>query len=59
MANYMDQVLTTLREQYGITNDDALAYIRAELLRSWKNGIERGRNPRPATDHTKRPQRSA
>ena len=38
---------------YGVTNPKAVAYIRTELLKSWRNGIEAGRK-RTRTDDRSR-----
>lgn len=40
--NYMDQVLTELRERYGL-DEEGTEYVRGELVRSFKNGLKRGR----------------
>lgn len=44
--SYMDDLLKELRTTWGIQNDGALAFIRAELVKSFKNGIMRGREER-------------
>jgi len=55
--NYMDRLLEALRDEHGITDPETLALIRAELIRSFKNGIMRGRelarSPRPEPTETK------
>jgi hypothetical protein len=51
--NYLDQVIATLAGTYGVTNPKAIAYIRTELLKSWRNGIEAGRK-RSRTDDRSR-----
>lgn len=43
MPNYMDALLEELRTQFDVRDPDALARIREELIRSFKNGIMRGR----------------
>jgi len=41
--NYMQGLLESLRDEHGIKNPETLALIREELIRSFKNGIMRGR----------------
>ena len=40
--NYMENLLRELRNDYGV-REDAIERIRAELVKSFKNGIARGR----------------
>ena len=51
--NYMDQVLTELRERYGL-DEEGTEYVRAELVRSFKNGLKRGRGRESAAIDTSR-----
>ncbi len=57
--NYMEGLLEVLRDEHGVTNPETLDLIRAELIRSFKNGIMRGRElaraPKPSD--TTRPYR--
>jgi hypothetical protein len=55
--NYLDEVMSTLQTQYRVTDSQALEYIRAELLRSWKNGVERGQRRAEGPEGTTRARR--
>jgi hypothetical protein len=56
--NYMEGLLEVLRDEHGVTDPETLALIREELIRSFKNGIMRGRelarSPRQEPKETKR-----
>ncbi len=57
MANYMDNLLADLRTHWGL-DDEAVEFVKAELIKSFKNGLMRGRelarNPR---QEPKKPER--
>ncbi len=40
--SYMEDLLTRLREDFGLS-EDAIEAVHAELIRSFKNGLQRGR----------------
>jgi hypothetical protein len=42
-GGYMEALLQTLREEHGIESEETLAFIRSELVRSFKNGLMKGR----------------
>lgn len=43
-GGYMTQLLETLRREHGIESEETLAFIRAELVRSFKNGLMKARD---------------
>ena len=45
MANYMDDLLKDLRDHWGL-DEEAAEFVKAELIRSFKNGLMRGRELR-------------
>ena len=49
--SYMDKLIDDLRQNWDI-DDEGLAFIRAELAKSFKNGIERGRSERTTAKRT-------
>jgi hypothetical protein len=46
--SYMDNLLSDLRTHWGIADEEALDFIKSELIKSFKNGIMRGREEKAA-----------
>ena len=40
--SYMEDLLTALRERYGL-DEEGIEFVKTELVRSFKNGLMRGR----------------